>query len=93
MVSFTVKRSEKKVDLLASLCNTYHTFEDCLRGMMEKAYKIISETLNRKPILASDCKTDLMNDINTGITSCSFIPISSYFNLDKTKIFTAFMLM
>ncbi|KAJ1685607.1 hypothetical protein LUZ63_016997 [Rhynchospora breviuscula] len=60
-----VKRSEKGVDLLASLCNTYHTFEDCLRGMMEKAYKIISETLNRKPIPASDCKTDLMNYINT----------------------------
>ncbi|KAJ3701533.1 hypothetical protein LUZ61_005238 [Rhynchospora tenuis] len=60
-----VKRSEKGVDLLASLCNTYHTFEDCLRGMMEKAYKIISETLNQKPIPASDCRTDLMNYINT----------------------------
>ncbi|OAY73417.1 Retinoblastoma-related protein [Ananas comosus] len=60
-----VKRSEKGVDLLASLCQTYHTLEDHLKRMMGKAQNLIVDILNRNPSLASECKAENFDQINT----------------------------
>lgn len=62
-------RNDKGVDLIASLCNIYHSSEDELRKTMEKANNLIVDILKKKPRLASDCKAKSLDDINTdGLT-------------------------
>ncbi|XP_021668184.2 retinoblastoma-related protein isoform X2 [Hevea brasiliensis] len=59
-----VKKGEKGVDLLASLCNKYDTSEDELRKTMEKTNNIIADILKKKPCLASECKNEKLDNIN-----------------------------
>lgn len=65
-MSISVRKGNKGVDLLASLCNTYDTSEDELRKTMEKANTLISELLKKKPCLASECKNENLKNIDTG---------------------------
>lgn len=59
-----VKKGDK-ADLLASLCNIYETSEYELRKTFEKANDLITDTLKKKPCLASECKTENLANINT----------------------------
>lgn len=60
-----VKKGNKGVDLIASLCNMYETSEDELRKTMEKANDLIANILKKKPRLASECKIENLDCINT----------------------------
>ncbi|XVF00180.1 hypothetical protein REPUB_Repub03eG0262900 [Reevesia pubescens] len=60
-----VKKGDKGVDLLASLCNMYDSSEDDLRKTMEMANKLIENILKKKPCLASECKTETLENIDT----------------------------
>ncbi|KAG8657616.1 hypothetical protein MANES_03G097800v8 [Manihot esculenta] len=59
-----VKKGDKGVDLLASLCNKYDTSEDELRKTMEKTNDIIADILKKRPCLASECKNENLDNIN-----------------------------
>ncbi|RZC17299.1 retinoblastoma-related protein 1-like [Glycine soja] len=59
-----VKKSNKGVDLLASLCNIYNTSEDELRKTMEKANNVIADILKKQPCLASECETGNLENID-----------------------------
>ncbi|XP_027910540.1 retinoblastoma-related protein 1 isoform X2 [Vigna unguiculata] len=59
-----VKKNNKAVDLLASLCNIYNTTEDELRKTMEKANNVIADILKKKPCLASECETENLENID-----------------------------
>ncbi|KAK9161121.1 hypothetical protein Syun_007462 [Stephania yunnanensis] len=64
-----VRKDDRRVDLLASLCNIYDTSEDELRKTMEKANGLIVEILKKKPCSASEIKTENLNNIVTdGLT-------------------------
>ncbi|KAF8390765.1 hypothetical protein HHK36_025292 [Tetracentron sinense] len=64
-----VRKSNKDVDLLASLCNIHNTSEDELRKTMEKANNLIVDILKKKPRLASEYRTENLDNINTdGLT-------------------------
>ncbi|KAJ6850470.1 retinoblastoma-related protein isoform X1 [Iris pallida] len=58
----TVK-SDKGIDLLASLCNIYQTSEDELRSTMEKVINLIVDILKKKPCPASECKRESLDYI------------------------------
>ncbi|KAK2973821.1 hypothetical protein RJ640_011749, partial [Escallonia rubra] len=60
-----VKKNNKGVDLLASLCNMYETSEDELRKTMEKSNNLIADILNKKPCLASECRAENLHSLNT----------------------------
>ncbi|CAK9178793.1 unnamed protein product [Ilex paraguariensis] len=60
-----VKKSDKGVDLLASLCHIYETSEDDLRTTMEKANDLIAYILEKKPCFASECRTENLDYIDT----------------------------
>ncbi|KAK3015221.1 hypothetical protein RJ639_006859 [Escallonia herrerae] len=60
-----VKKNYKGVDLLASLCNMYETSEDELRKTMEKSNNLIADILKKKPCLASDCRAENLDSLNT----------------------------
>lgn len=62
----SVRKGGKGVDLLASLCNMYHASEDDLRKTMEKVNHLIEDILQKKPSVASECKTETLGDIDTG---------------------------
>nr|XP_010908926.1 retinoblastoma-related protein [Elaeis guineensis] len=59
------KRTDKGVDLVASLCDKYHTSEDELRRVMKKANNLIVDILKKKPCAASGCKRENLSCINT----------------------------
>lgn len=59
-------RNDRGVDLIASFCNKYQTSEDELKKTMEKANNLIVDILKKKPRLASDCKSENLDNINTG---------------------------
>eukprot|EP00268_Persea_americana_P048522 TRINITY_DN5135_c0_g1_i2.p1 TRINITY_DN5135_c0_g1~~TRINITY_DN5135_c0_g1_i2.p1 ORF type:complete len:1002 (-),score=177.72 TRINITY_DN5135_c0_g1_i2:206-3211(-) len=62
-------RNDRGVDLIASFCNKYQTSEDELKKTMEKANNLIVDILKKKPRLASDCKSENLDNINTdGLT-------------------------
>ncbi|XP_059657881.1 retinoblastoma-related protein-like [Cornus florida] len=61
-----VKKGSKGVDLPASLCNVYETSEDELRKTIEKANNLIADILKKKPLLASECRTENLENIDTG---------------------------
>ncbi|XP_018440089.2 retinoblastoma-related protein 1 isoform X3 [Raphanus sativus] len=56
-----VKKGDKDVDLVASLCKIYDASEDELRKIMDKANNLIETILKKKP---SACKTDTLDNIN-----------------------------
>ncbi|XP_065867639.1 retinoblastoma-related protein [Euphorbia lathyris] len=60
-----VKKVDKGVDLLASLCNQYDISEDDLRKILEKTNNLIVDILKKKPHLASECKNKNLENINT----------------------------
>ncbi|KAB2033437.1 hypothetical protein ES319_D04G017800v1 [Gossypium barbadense] len=60
-----VKKGDKGVDLLASLCNMYDASEDDLRKTMETANKLIEDILKKKPCPAAECKTETLENIDT----------------------------
>ncbi|KAL0685127.1 hypothetical protein Bca4012_051975 [Brassica carinata] len=72
-----VKKGDKDVDLIASLCKIYDASEDELRATMDKINNLIETILKKKP---SACQTDKLDNIDTdGLT---------YFEdlLDETSI-------
>uniref|UniRef100_A0A1J3EYU2 Retinoblastoma-related protein 1 n=1 Tax=Noccaea caerulescens TaxID=107243 RepID=A0A1J3EYU2_NOCCA len=78
-----VKKGDKDVDLVASLCKIYDASEDELRKIMHKANNLIETILKKKPSSASECQTDKLDNINPdGLT---------YFEdlLDETSISTS----
>ncbi|KAK8643255.1 hypothetical protein V6N13_012559 [Hibiscus sabdariffa] len=60
-----VKKGDKGVDLLASLCNMYDASEDDLRTTMKMANKLIEDILKKRPCPASERKTETLENINT----------------------------
>lgn len=62
-----VNRSDNGVNLLASLCDKYHTSEDELKRMMEITNKLITDILKKKPCPASEFKTENLDHVNTGL--------------------------
>lgn len=67
--SVFVKKSDKGVNLLGSLCHVYNTSEDDLRGTLESVNKLIEDILKKKPQAALECSTEKLDHINTdGLT-------------------------
>ena len=62
----SVKKGDKGVDLVASLCKLYDTSEDDLRKTMEKTNNLIADILKIEPRFASECKSDNLENIDTG---------------------------
>ncbi|GKV39649.1 hypothetical protein SLEP1_g47391 [Rubroshorea leprosula] len=60
-----VRKGEKGVDLLASLCNMFDASEDDLRKTMEKVNHLIEDILKKEPSAASECKTETLGNIDT----------------------------
>ncbi|CAH8361948.1 unnamed protein product [Eruca vesicaria subsp. sativa] len=78
-----VKKHDKDVDLIASLCKIYDASEDELRATMDKVNNLIETILKKKPSSASACETDKLHNIDPdGLT---------YFEdlLDETSISTS----
>ncbi|XP_042501717.1 retinoblastoma-related protein [Macadamia integrifolia] len=64
-----VRKGNKGVDLLASLCNIYDTSEDELRRTMDKANNLIVDILKKTPRMASECRSENLANIDTdGLT-------------------------
>ncbi|XP_009774792.1 retinoblastoma-related protein 1 isoform X3 [Nicotiana sylvestris] len=63
-----VKKGDK-VDLLASLSKIYQTSIDDLRETMDKVNNLITEKLKKKPCLASEFRTENLDNLDTdGLT-------------------------
>lgn len=60
------KKSDKGVNLVASLCQKYHTSEDEVREMIQKANELMSNILKKKSCSASQCKTENLDNIDPG---------------------------
>ncbi|XP_010464991.1 PREDICTED: retinoblastoma-related protein 1-like [Camelina sativa] len=78
-----VKKGDKGVDLVASLCKIYDASEDELRIVIDKANNLVETILKKKPSPASECQTDKLDNIHPdGLT---------YFEglLDETSISTS----
>lgn len=91
----TVKKGDKGVDLLASLCNKYDTSEDELRKTMEKTNDIIADILKKRPCLASECKNENLDNINPGvfeihIYGCEYFNIGKIFSFYASEILILF---
>ncbi|ONK76258.1 uncharacterized protein A4U43_C03F25740 [Asparagus officinalis] len=52
------KKSDKGINLLASLCNIYQTSEDEVKSTMEKVNNIIVNILKKEPCPASEFKSE-----------------------------------
>lgn len=64
-----VKKDDKGVDLLASLCIMYETSEEELRKIMVQTNNVVAEILKKKPCLASECQNGSLENIDTdGLT-------------------------
>lgn len=59
-----VKKDDKGVDLLASLCNKYDTSEDELRKTMAKTNSLVADILKKEPHSASEYKNDNLANVN-----------------------------
>ncbi|KAG6471871.1 hypothetical protein ZIOFF_069318 [Zingiber officinale] len=67
--SILFKQSHKKVNLLASLSEIYHTSEDELKRTMEKIHSLIVDVLKKKPYSASGFESESLDNIDTdGLT-------------------------
>eukprot|EP01018_Ginkgo_biloba_P033472 Gb_14616 [translate_table: standard] len=60
-----VRRSGKGVDLIASLCNIYHTLEEDLLKNIGSVNTLITDILKKKPHPASKCQAKELKDIET----------------------------
>ncbi|KAJ8774008.1 hypothetical protein K2173_009439 [Erythroxylum novogranatense] len=60
-----VRRGDKGVDLLASLCNKYDASEDELRRTVEKTNNVIIDILKKMPISATENKNENIANLNT----------------------------
>ncbi|MBA0701490.1 hypothetical protein Goari_027118, partial [Gossypium aridum] len=60
-----VKKGEKGVDLLASLCNMYDASEADLRRTLKMTNKLMEDILKKRPCPASECKTETLEHIDT----------------------------
>ncbi|KHG11553.1 Retinoblastoma-related protein [Gossypium arboreum] len=60
-----VKKGEKGVDLLASLCNMYDASEAELRRTLKMTNKLMEDILKKKPCPAFECKTETLEHIDT----------------------------
>ena len=69
--SGSAKKSEKGVNLLASLCNIYQASEDELKSTIEKVNNLILDILKKKPRPASECKSENLDHIITGQNASS----------------------
>lgn len=58
------KKTDRGVDLLASLCDIYHTSEYELKKTLEKTNKLIADILNKKPLPAAECRTQNLEHFN-----------------------------
>ncbi|GMI86207.1 RETINOBLASTOMA-RELATED, RETINOBLASTOMA 1, RETINOBLASTOMA-RELATED PROTEIN 1 [Hibiscus trionum] len=63
--SHFVKKGDKGVDLLASLCTMYDASEDDLRKTMEMTNKLIEDILKKKPCPAAECNMETLENIDT----------------------------
>ncbi|KMS99651.1 hypothetical protein BVRB_1g022190 [Beta vulgaris subsp. vulgaris] len=59
------KKSDRGVNLLASLCQKYDTSEDEVKKMMEKANDLILDILKKMPCAASKCKTENLDHFDS----------------------------
>ena len=55
------------MDLIASLCHNYHASEERLKEMMDKSHKAIEDVFGMKALSASECKTENLDKIDTGM--------------------------
>ena len=78
MCLISVKKGDKEVDLVASLCKIYDASEDELRKIMDKANNLIETILKKKPSPASACKTDTLDNINPGWSKRTFFLSQSH---------------
>lgn len=63
----SAKKSEKGVNLIASLCEKYHTSEDELSKALETTNTLIMDILKKKPCsAASECQKDHLSFIDPG---------------------------
>lgn len=60
-----VRKGSKGVELLASLCNFYDTSEEDLHRTLGKANDVIMNILKKKPRLATECKAESLDNIDT----------------------------
>ncbi|KAI4339113.1 hypothetical protein MLD38_024085 [Melastoma candidum] len=60
-----VRRSDRGVDLIASLCKIYETSEDEVKKTLEAANNLISVILKKKPSFASGCKPENLQDVDS----------------------------
>lgn len=56
------------MDLLVSLSTIYQTSIDDLRETMDKVNSLITAKLKNKPCLASECKAENLEHIDTGLS-------------------------
>lgn len=56
------------MDLLASLSKIYQTSIDDLRETMDKVNNLITEKLKKKPCLASEFRTENLDNLDTGLS-------------------------
>lgn len=56
------------MDLLASLGKIYQTSIDDLRETMDKVNYLITEKLKKKPCLASEFRTENLDNLDTGLS-------------------------
>ncbi|KAJ8427463.1 hypothetical protein Cgig2_033093 [Carnegiea gigantea] len=61
---FIDKKTDRGINLIAVLCHIYDTSEDDVKKMMEKANDLIAHILEKKPLVASACKTENVNNID-----------------------------
>ena len=61
------KKSDQGVNLIASLCEKYHTSEDELSKALEKTNTLIMDILKNKPCSASECQQESLSFIDPGI--------------------------
>ncbi|KAI4302480.1 hypothetical protein MLD38_038218 [Melastoma candidum] len=60
-----VRRSDRGVDLIASLCKIYETSEDEVKKTLEAANNLISVILKKKPSFALGCKVENLQAIDS----------------------------
>lgn len=76
----SVKQTQKGVNIIASLCHNYHTSEEHLKEMMDKFHKAIEDVFSTKALSASDCKTENLDKIDTGMEPfLTFFCMQTYF--------------
>lgn len=56
------------MDLLVSLSSIYQTSIDDLRETMDKVNNLITGKLKKKPCLASECRAENLDNIDTGLS-------------------------